>query len=252
MLSEGILKRTERPGKWISRQVDPPVRLHGGTENDFSLAYQLTNECHCVDYLKDFIAKHPTFDLNSGGRCGYTILSIAMERDDFELAAFLLDWEPAIAKELHFHTYPYLVSAASTSLEWVKFLHARGANVNDHSAAHETPLASANREDIIEYLLLNGGYMYESSFIHHEKYGASPETKFHYQSVYHVCMKIKRDYYSNFGSFCDHLFPKHSLASNPFCQLPYDIGTLVMNHLPGNAKRFALLLRAGLIRQAPP
>jgi len=146
-------------------QMRPVIRFRPRCQTDFSLAYEITNALWKKEDLDNFLVNHPRFDLNSFGRIGYTVLSVAMGRS-YDLVLHVLNLEPHLARETCYYDMPYIVKAATIdSLKLVQLFIAHGADPRAPTANGRTALGeSAERAENIEltkYLLLEGSIVYD-------------------------------------------------------------------------------------------
>ena len=126
----------------------------------FKLTAELERSCDMKTIVK-IIREYPDFDPNSRGRCGWTLLSVAIAHNDFEVVRYLLDRFPRLVHQCGGEIFlaPYIHMATSCGLDLVKLFMEKGATVNSINMAGITPLFIASEEnnrEVIQYLLLHG------------------------------------------------------------------------------------------------
>lgn len=114
MLSSFILKDNEPP------QSDFVIAKYG--KSDFNRAYKITNELANGTDLDSLLQDNPDFDINSYGRCGCTILSVALTYNkSAKLIKQILDMDNTLVNNCWGdYGSPYFWNAACTNLEIVK------------------------------------------------------------------------------------------------------------------------------------
>ncbi len=159
-----VLTRNEIPN---IPEMRPIVRLRPRCKTCYSLAYTITNALRTKENLDNFLAEHPTFELNSFGRLGYTVLGVAMSVSSAPtLVPYILKLEPHLARETCYYDMPYVVlAAAKGSLEFVQLCIKHGADPCAPTANGRTALgesaADAKNIELTKYLLLEGGIVYD-------------------------------------------------------------------------------------------
>lgn len=146
-----------------SSAIEYVVADHG--QSGFSAAYEATNAYSTGTTLAEIVRAHSGYDVQSHGRCGWTLLAIAITQHcSLEGVRELLRADPSLARKGwgDMGSRSYLGTAATTGhLALVRCLvEEAGAPVNlTNEYGLGTPLAAASHSghrDVCAYLLLRG------------------------------------------------------------------------------------------------
>ncbi len=138
-------------------------------------AYYFTNALSdnpTVEELDKLCEEIPTYELQRGGRCGWTALAVAIEKQAFPLIQAILDKDPRLVNASWDICSPYIVHAASMTdpefaLKLVKEFVKRGADVNladpDGWTALFNSSAKKTHSEVTKFLLKQGAVIYKSA-----------------------------------------------------------------------------------------